>query len=240
MNSLWYTEVTRMKHFRSHLSLAALLLVAIALQPVFGWAASDAETIIAECQKRTGMGRESCIAFIKKYMSVERCEQYTSLSALECAKKLEELRRTPEFQSNQPDPGSASPVPRPTPQPAPTPSPSPSGSLRERVLEVKRDKEHRLLLIEEETAKIIQLLEDKGYATDALNERLRLFREKRAAALSAYDQYASFAADPTRPPLAEPRRLVGQVLNESASYYRTSLLPALREAIRQVAANDTL
>lgn len=205
-------------------------------------AASDADTVIAECQKRTGMGRESCIAFIKKYMSVERCEQYTSFSAIECAKKLEELRRTPEFQTSPS--GGKTPVPAPAPPsstpPAPVPGLVSTGSLRERVLEVKRDKESRMLLIDEETVKIIELLKASGQDTAELEERLRLFREKRGAVLSAYDQYASFAADPARPPLAEPRRLVGQVLDDAIGYYRMSMLPVLRDAVRQAGEQASL
>lgn len=202
--------------------------------------ASEADAVIGECQKRTNMGRSSCIEFIKKYMSIERCQQYTKLSAVECQKKLEEIRKSPEFQS-----GGTPPPPTQTTPPSGTPSaqppslsPVPSGgtSLQERVFEAKRDREGRFLLIEAETEKVIAFLKERGGEVTPLMERLALFRQKKAAVLSAYDQYADLAAVPLadRPPLEVPRRLVGQVLREAGMYYRSSVLPELRRSLSQL------
>lgn len=202
------------------------------------WAASEAETVIAECQKRTGMGRESCIGFIKKYMNIERCQEYTKLSALDCQKKLEEIRKSPEFQSS-----SNTPPDKSAPQPS-SPLVSPTAprsefvpqTLKERILQAKQDKEDRFALLITETRQVMNYLQGQGKDMEVLEERLTFFEQKRQAVIAAYDQYARLGGEPEdkRPPLGEAHDLVASVLRESLEYYRTALLPELRRALDQV------
>ncbi len=202
------------------------------------WAASEAETVIAECQKRTGMGRESCIGFIKKYMNIERCQEYTKLGAADCQKKLEDIRKSPEFQSDSrvtPDKG--------TPQSS-SPSASPTTpraefvpqTLKERILQAKQDKEDRFTLLITETRQVMNYLQGQGKDMGVLEERLAFFEQKRQAVIAAYDQYARLGGEPEdkRPPLGQARTLVASVLRDSLEYYRNALLPELRRALDQV------
>lgn len=212
-----------------------LALLFTPLWPGLLWATTEAETVIGECQKRTGMGRPSCIEFIKKYMNIERCQQYTKLSASDCQKKMEAIKESPEFQPSTKVtvPSTASPAPARVPDQTQISPGRNTGSLQERVQAVKRDRASRFHVVEEETARIIAFLKEHGQDTGALEEHFAAFQEKREATLSAYDQYGDLAGLPAseRPPLSEPRRLVGQVLRDAAAYYRTTLLPELRRAL---------
>ena len=220
-------------------TLFTLLAVGtIIWSPCFVMAASEAETVIHQCQERTGMGRESCISFIKKYMNVERCQQYTDYSAEECQKKLEEIRKSPEFRDTD--------VPTPvveTPKEASprvlNPSPVSQGgmtSLKEKIQIVRQDKAARFLLIEEELTRLVRFLEGQGQDVTQLEHRLMGLGERRDVVLKAYDQYAALADAPVenRPPLGEPRSIVAQLLREAMEYYRGDVLPAFSLAIEAV------
>lgn len=216
-------------------TLLAFLAVGILIWlPGFAVSASEAETVISQCQERTGMGRESCISFIKKYMNVERCQQYTDYSAEECQKKLEEIRKSPEFNSAAVPP--AVETPKPTTSPVQQPPLSFQGktvSLKEKIQLIRQDKAARFTLIEEEIVRLLRFLEEHGYNTDQLEEKLALFQLKRDVALKGYDQYATLAdvPAPERPSLEAPRRVVAQLLHEAADYYRNDLLPAVAAAV---------
>lgn len=217
------------------LTLFFFLIAGIFAPIVVGAASDDAESVIAECQKRTGMGRESCIGFIKKYMNVERCQQYAKLSASECEKKLEEIRNSPEFQ-DKPKGSTAPQSPQPVIAPqAPVPVGAPR-TLREQVLAVKRDREERLELIQRETVKVVAFLKERGGEIARLEAALQVFEQKKQATLAAYDQYVRFAElEPSkRPPLSEPRQIVGSLLRETTEHYRTIILPELRRLISQI------
>lgn len=221
-----------MRYF--YLSLIGIIM----LFPVFAVTASEADTVIGECQERTGMGRESCISFIKKYMNVERCQQYAKLSVEECQKKLEEIRKSPEFRDAN-APASVVETPKEASPHALSPSPISQGgvaSLKEKIQTVRQDKAARFLLIEEELTRLVRFLQAQGQDVTQLEHRLMVLSEKRDVVLKAYDQYAALADGPTenRPSLGEPRRIVAKLLYEAMEYYRSDILPAFSLAIEAV------
>lgn len=213
-----------------------LLLGTLEVSSGLALASSEADTVIGECQKRTGMGRESCISFIKKYMNVERCQQYAKLSAEQCEQKLEEIRKSPEFRD------SAEPSTPVIPQKTGSQSPrlvkplEGTAALTERIKQVRQDKAARFQLVEEELERVLRFLREQGADVAHLENRLMVFREKRDIVLRAYDQYESVASAPieTRPPLAEPKRIVSQLLNDATSYYRDDLLPDFKKSVDTV------
>lgn len=213
--------------------MSSLVIVAIAPER-YAVASSDAETTIAECQKRTGMGRESCIGFIKKYMNVERCQEYTKLSASDCEKRLDNLRKSPEFREPSKGGVTSTPPKRALAPSLPTPlTVSSQGTLKERIAEVRRDREERFRIIHNETNKVISFLKAQGRDTVALEQHVDVFVQKQQAVLAAYDQYARLAeADPgKRPSLAEPRKIVAEILTDTLQYYRTTVLSVLRQSL---------
>lgn len=213
-----------------------LLWGALEMSSGFALASSEADTVIGECQKRTGMGRESCISFIKKYMNVERCQQYAKLSAEQCEQKLEEIRKSPEFREGS---GSSTPATPQKTDPQVPRSVKPlegTATLTERIKLVRQDKAARFQLVEEELERILRFLRERGVDVAHLENRLTVFREKRDIVLRAYDQYESVASAPaeTRPSLAEPKRIVSQLLNDAAAYYRNDLLPDFKKSVDTV------
>jgi len=201
-------------------------------------ATDDADSVIRECQKRTGLSESGCIGFIKKYMDVERCQQYTSFSTQECEQKIVSIKKDPRFQSSATNvqtppievktsrPGAASDELR-TNEERPT-------TLRGRVLEAKREKEQRFLLIHDETQALITYLKQQGQDVGELEAMLQEFDAKKQATLLAYDRYQSFAeashSDESYA-LEGPSDTVLWVLRDATEYYRQYVLPALQQAV---------
>lgn len=216
-------------------------LVSLVVLPGSILAASEAETVISACEQRTGLSAENCISFIKKYMNVDRCRQYTKLSADECEKKLAALRESPEFkgsgttQSTQNTSSLPSSAPSHSGPVSPT-TPDSNLPLKDQVLIIKQNKEQRFLLIEEETKKVIEYIHQQGQDTALLESKLAHFHEQKDAVLSAYDQYLALAALPRerRPVLDAPKSLVNSVLRDAVLSYRSDLLPALRQALKEI------
>lgn len=206
--------------------------------PLYLWAATDdADVIIGECQKRTGLSESGCIGFVKKYMNVERCQQYTNFSAQECEQKIAALKNDPRFQSESAT--KKAPVEQKVPATSDRPNQEASNqrraiTLRDRILEAKREKEQRFDLIRDETKAVIAYLQQQGKDTVALEEALREFDVKKQATLLAYDRYQSIAESlDTDEPfiLSGPRETVLFVLRDAIDYYRKNLLIVLRQAV---------
>lgn len=198
-------------------------------------ASNDADVIITECKKRTGLSETSCLGLIKKYMNVDRCQEYTNLSAKECEEKIKALKEDPKLQ-RKPE-GQKPPTTTATP---PVPStPSVSGivtpiNLRERILQAKREKEQRFTLIQEETRVMIAYLKQAGQDTTSIETMMKEFDQKRQSTLLAYDQYQSIAESMSSGEsfaLEGPRQTVLRVLRDTTEYYRNVLLPTVRQQV---------
>lgn len=169
-------------------------------------------------------------------MNIERCQQYAKLSAEQCEQKLEEIRKSPEFRDGA---GPSTPViPQKTdPQLSRLAKPlERTAALTERIKQVRQDKVARFQLVEEELERVLRFLRGQGADVAHLENHLVVFREKRDIVLRAYDQYESVASAPTemRPSLAEPKRIVSQLLNDAISYYRNDLLPDFKKSVDTV------
>ncbi len=198
-------------------------------------ASSDADVIIAECKKRTGLSETSCLSLIKKYMTVDRCQEYTNLSAKECEEKIKALKEDPKLQGKSV--AQKPPTTGVTPPPAPTPSvpeiATPT-NLRERILQAKREKEQRFMLIQEETKAMVAYLKQAGHDTVGIETMMKEFDQKKQSTLLAYDQYQSIAESASSEEgfaLDGPRQTVLRVLRDTTEYYRNTLLPAVRQQV---------
>ncbi len=196
-------------------------------------ASSDADMIIAECKKRTGLSDTSCVSLLKRYMTVERCQEYTKLSAKECEEKIKSLKEDPKFQGKQEAPKTSTSL---TPSRSLVPMPpvaviQPSSNLRERILQAKREKEQRFALIQGETNAMIAYLKEQGRETTNLEVMVKEFEQKKQSTLLAYDQYQSIVESTSSTEnfsLEGPRQTVLRVLRDTTEYYRSVLLPEVR------------
>lgn len=226
-----------MRFFLLGLVFLGFSVILAVRQPLPLWAAtSDTEVILDECQKRTGLSESGCIEFVKKYMNVERCQQYTSFSAQECEQKITAIREDTRFQSDTKK-GSSTPEKAPEkvdPSRLPSLSRVVPTTLRGRVLEARREKEQRFSLIIDETKAVIEYLKRQGKDTTSLEAALAEFDVKKQATLLAYDRYQSLAealhSDDTSA-LDGPRQTVLQVLYDATGYYRQNMLPVLLQAV---------
>lgn len=199
-------------------------------------ASNDADVVIAECKKRTGLSDASCLSLLKKYMTVERCQEYTNLSAKECEEKIKILKEDPKIQGKTEPPKTPTTPTNPSVTPS-TPSVTGGGTstnLRERILQAKREKEQRFALIEEETKAMIAYLKQVGQDAANLENMMKEFQQKKQSTLLAYDQYQSMAESASVKEsfaLEGPRQAVLRVLRDTTEYYRSVLLPEIRQQV---------
>lgn len=219
------------------LLLFALIVVVVLARPGrLLWAASEAETVITECQNRTGMGRESCIGFVKRYMNVERCQQYAKLSASECEQKLERIRQSPEFRD--PSLGTIKEsitkvLPKPTVSEAPK-----SGGIsvfEEAIRSAKQDRVARWQLVQEHTEEVINYIEQRGQGVGSLREMLQTLSLKRQAIVSAYDVVlTTWNSTHDTEAVRVERKKLQETLKDTARYYRDTVLPELRRSLQAI------
>lgn len=216
--------------------MSLLLLVLVSSTPwVEAWAASkDANVVISECQKRTGLSETGCISLVRKYMSVERCQSYTNLTAEQCAEKIAELKQDPTFQDSKMPASAPVSTPHPEPTVPPVATLPPTDPLVGRILDAQREKEHRFTLIQNESKALLDFLKRHGQDTRSLENALAQFEQKKQATLLAYDAYRVRVAD-TQAYSSEERELTHQTVLETlqaaTEHYRTAVLMELRQAV---------
>lgn len=198
-------------------------------------ATDDADVVVAECKKRTGLSDSGCIVLIKKYMTTERCQEYTDLSAKECEKRIASLKEDPKFQGKKET--TTPPLSKNTIQPDFEPQavayPAPT-TLRERILAAKREKEKHFALVQAETEAVIVYLRHNGQDTQILETALREFEQKKRAVFLAYDRYQSIAESVQSTEgfaFEGPRLTVLEVLRDATGYYRSIVLKELQQAV---------
>lgn len=214
------------------------LCVAFALHPVPSlWAAGALQTVVDECKKRTGFGDSTCLTLVKKYMNVDRCQEYTGNSREECAQKIEEIKKDPEFSSG----GGVSPSVTP---PAVRPASPALGQVPALVLGNNRSlaglrerKERELTALWQRTEAIATYLKGRGADIQAVEAAFPEFERRAAALLAAYDTYraayegtAKDNASTKQSVRTGARNAVDQAMNNLTEYYRTSILTPLRLA----------
>ncbi|TXH06895.1 MAG: hypothetical protein E6Q06_04735 [Candidatus Moraniibacteriota bacterium] len=215
----------------------ALMLALIACVPFFfqASAATTFETVVGECKKRTGFSDATCKTLVKKYINVERCKEYTGSSDEECAKKIEEIRKDPEFSGVQSSPD----LPVTTvPLSVKNPVLNPRNTGTVAVLREKKGRD--LIELRKRTEALMITLKSKGVDTDSIEAALPEFERNAEALLSAYDAYQA-VYDRTRQDATETRRAfrldardrVGQARRILIEQYETRILSPLRAASEQ-------
>lgn len=197
-------------------------------------AATALETVIGECKQRTGFGDATCKTLVKKYMNVERCKEYTGYSDEECAKKIEEIKKDPEFSSGQPtsDTPSTSPV---------SPGIPTSKSRDASTLSSLREKKERdLLALWKRTEAVTNILKSKGADVSTIENAFPEFQERAEELLAAYDAYITVYERTKRDTKAaqqsirmDARSRINQAQRSLVEHYQTRILAPLRTAREQ-------
>lgn len=219
------------------LSFSLLLSVGAWMGLLFFSASAEAatalETVVAECKQRTGFGDSTCKTLVKKYMNVERCKEYTGYSDDECAKKIEEIKKDPEFS------GGATPT---------TPTEKPSSPTLSRVPDIlprtsntlaglREKKERDIQALLQRTEAMTSFLKNKGVDTGSIEAAFPELRSRAETLLSAYDTYRA-AHEGTANDTAETRKTVRtnaresviQAMRNFVEFYQQNILTPLRVA----------
>lgn len=222
---------------KSLVTFGFLFVLAFSAPVVFSFSASAAtalETVVGECKQRTGFGDATCKTLVKKYMNVERCKEYTGYSDEECAKKIEEIKKDPEFSAGQ----STSNTPSPS---ASSPDVPISKSRDMDVLSSLREKKERdLLALWKRTEAVTNNLKSKGVDTGAIENTFPEFQEKAEELLAAYDAYRAVYERTKRDTKAtrqsvrlDARDRINRAQRALIDHYQTRILAPLRVAREQ-------
>lgn len=217
---------------------SSLFVIALGSLMTFSFSASAAtalETVVGECKQRTGFGDATCKTLVKKYMNVERCKEYTGYSDEECAKKIEEIKKDPEFSGGQAAPNT------------PPSSPSPSGApvLQSRntttLSSLREKKERDLLALWKRTEAVTNILKSKGVDTSVIESTFPEFQERAEELLAAYDAYLAVYERTKRDTSAarqsvrlDARSRINQAQRALIDHYQTRILAPIRIAREQV------
>lgn len=209
------------------------------VSPVAVWAISDRDLLVGECKKRTGMNESSCVLLLKKYMTVERCQEYTDFSREQCETKITALKQTDEFRDapvqiqnkpNDTQEESGSPLPND----AALDGRTTAKTLREKILASKQNKLDSFQRIEDETQTLIDYLKQNGQDVTQLELAMVEFSQKKQAVALVYDQYQSLVESAgQRFPfeLSEPRLAVARVLHDAVGHYQSVILVNLKHSL---------
>ena len=197
-------------------------------------AATALETVIGECKQRTGFGDATCKTLVKKYMNVERCKEYTGYSDEECAKKIEEIKRDPEYSSSQPASD--------TPSPSSAPSGLPVSKSRDAstLSSLREKKERDLLALWKRTEAVTNILKSKGADVNSIENAFPEFQEHAEELLAAYDAYIAVCERTKRDAPAarqsirmDARNRISQAQRSLVEHYQTRILAPLRTTREQ-------
>ncbi len=213
---------------------SSILILALSVSAIFSFSASAAtalETVVGECKERTGFGDATCKTLVKKYMNVERCKEYTGYSDEECTKKIEEIKKDPEFSGSQPAPSTPSPVPSSPELPVSKPrDTSTLSSLREK-------KERDLLALWKRTEAVTNIMKSKGVDVEKIEATFPEFQERAEELLAAYDSYlAVYERTKSDAPAArrsvrlDARARINQAQRALLDHYQVRILAPLRVA----------
>lgn len=199
-------------------------------------AATVLETIVSECQERTGFGAATCKTLVKKYMNVERCKEYTGYSDEECAKKIEEIREDPEFSENQAVPN----VPSAEPSSPATVVPTSRSHDANTLSSLYEQKERDLLALWQRTEAMTNILKSKGADTGAVESAFPEFQTRAEELLAAYDAYRAVYERTQQDTLAvrqsirlDARNRINQAQRVLIDHYQIYILGPLRIAREQ-------
>ena len=210
------------------LLMSVLILITIFSSHVL--AETALQTVVSECKKRTGFGDATCKTLVKKNMRVESCKRYTNYSDEECAKKVEEIKKDPEF---TPDVVSA-----PATNPATSVGLPRISSGGQNIMVLIREKKVRdLSALEKRTQTMIDFLNQKGVDTAPIETNFLEFKKRSAILLSAYDTYqAAYEGTATdtsaikRSIRIEARDKVVRAGRDLVDFYQANILTPLRVA----------
>ena len=223
-----------MAKFFFFLLLLPPVLWIFSFSPSFIQAATALQMVVAECRQRTGFGDSTCKTLVKKYMNVERCKEYTGYSDDECAKKIEEIKKDPDFSLGGTNP---SPVTTNTKTSGPSLAGLPPivSRTNNTLAGLREKKEGDLLALWKRTEAMTNFLKSKGVDTQAIEAALPEFQKQSEMLLSAYDTYQA-AYEGTVTDSAAIRKSVRSDARESVirsmrglvEYYQAYILVPLR------------
>lgn len=224
-----------MKSLAIYSTLTVLTLGALAVFSFPISAATALETVVGECKQRTGFGDATCKTLVKKYMNVERCKEYTGYSDEECAKKIEEIKKDPEFSGGQTAPSS------PSSNPASSEAPAVKSRNATALSSLREKKERDLLALWKRTEAVTNILKSKGVDTGTIEGAFPEFQERAEELLAAYDAYlAVYERTKRETPSArqsvrlDARGRINQAQRALIDHYQTRILAPIRIAREQV------
>lgn len=222
---------------KSLVTYIPLFTLAFGAWAVFSFSVSAAtalETVVDECKQRTGFGDATCKTLVKKYMNVERCKEYTGYSDEECAKKIEEIKKDPEFSAGQTVPNT------PSSKPSSSEVPVVKSHNTTTLSSLREKKERDLLALWKHTEAVTNILKSKGVDVSAIESAFPEFQERAEELLAAYDSYlAVYERTKRDAPAArqsirlDARGRINRAQRALVDHYQMSILAPLRVARNQ-------
>lgn len=199
------------------------------------------DTILGECEKRTGFGESTCLTLIRKNLTLDRCKSYTSFSDEDCQKKIEEIKKDPKFLGVPPTNTFVTPELKVENKEEKPLSVSPQPNRHLSPGEVRAKKEKQLQMLWQETQILLRNLKARGVDTSVVESHLSEIENRSRDILSAYDAYQSVFDGTKNDPLAiqvqlrsAAREKVHVALTALTDSYRVNIFGPLQGAFAQI------
>ena len=196
--------------------------------------------VLDECKKRTGLGDSMCKSLVKNNLTIESCKERAGLSEADCAKRIEEIKKDPEFTNTK----TVSPVPSIEAPTSPARSlnlPRTSVQNNDVIGKIRSKKEGELSELGKRTELIVASLKGQGIDTKAIESNFPELEKRAADLLSAYDTYRAAYLGTRKDSSSvqasvrgDARNVVLVARNAFIDYYRLNILAPLRLARDQV------
>ena len=196
--------------------------------------------VLDECKKQSGLGEGMCKSLVKNNLNVESCMKRAGLSEKDCVKRIEEIKKDPEFTGVKNIQGTP-PVQSPLPAGRTLTLPQASVQNNDLIGRVRSKKELDISELGKRTESLLSFLRSRGVDTVAIEANFPELEKKAAALLSAYDTYRAAyigtlkdAASVQSAVRSDARSAVLIAKSDLIEYYRSHILLPIRVARDQI------
>jgi hypothetical protein len=194
--------------------------------------------VVGECRKRTGFSDATCTTLVRKRLSIESCRKYTDFSDEECAKKIEEIKRDPEYAPQGSAGTNPASITQPAAKPAVTKELSPiAARSNDTPAGLQEKKERDIIALVERSEAMVSFLREKSIDMQTIEAQLPESRRKAAVLVSAYATYREVYEGTSKDTPSVKRSLregarnaVIRAVHDFSDHYRTSIFVPLQTA----------